>query len=219
MADKKEPAPKPMNSIERKALKEIIDGDFTVLRSEVKVYAGELTAAQQRRIEAEYVEADALCTQAEIEWNQLRRELTDRADRFFQEKRQLGLGVSIANNYRSTSDAFSASPVTFTPRAKTSAISSIKNDVDHQVMKALNELDRQRLAMQREVLLTGLVTGGAKDLLDKMPDSRQVLFDALQENPRLAAIQAVATQQVEGRHAIEAPVEARIHIPEVVENE
>lgn len=207
------PRTKPMTITERKMLLQVIDNDFKVLGNEVNLYATELKNQHMERIKEEYRDAERQIVEAENELVALQRRLRQEYEEFIVTKRNSGL--SVRTSYRS----IEFNTVNFSVEARESALSQVDNDVNREVNKVRMELERKRLELHRTALLSGLVSKEAKDLLDSQPDPREMLADALQENPRFAVIQQAAVQAIEGRHPVVVEHDNTVHIAEVVTNE
>lgn len=220
--ERTDPRKRPLGVTERRQLEKLIDNDFQALKNQMKVFANDLKRQRKEEIEAEYRGQEAIIAEAQHAWHELRRELRQRVDEFILRYTTQGFRVQ-SGRYGDQRLVNFADTFELVIAQKETRLNEVGNDVEHQYMKAHNELERQRLAIQRELLLTGLVSDQAEQILKKMPDPRQVLLDAVRasNNPRLAAIEAAVVQEI-GERQEERPVhhahdERPVHIPEVVE--
>lgn len=208
---------------EKRDLAKLIDNDFEALRGEMQVFANELKRNRLTEIEGQVRGREEEARAALAEWRAVRAQCYELVDQFRRRWQDQGFRVGAeSNRYGDRNQMISmVDNVAVTVPEKDEALNNVANDVDHQYHKARTELERQRLQLQRDLLLTGLVSEEAQRLMAKMPDPRVMLLGAIRaaNNPRLAAIEAVAAQQVGGEVA-EPPVqqeEQRVHIPEVLD--
>jgi hypothetical protein len=205
LTEKKDAAPKAMSATERKMVKEIIDGDFDRLRREVDMHCAELARRKSVEFTERWAGLQEACRQAERDWQQLQADIRTRVNAFLDRKRDEGLRISV--RYNDPPVSFGRE-VVFTSIARENAETEFNNQMERAKMIARNALDNQRSQIQREIVLTGIVSGQAKDFIDSQPDPREVMVKALGGNPDLAQI--FNLQVVEGqvtRPAVEATPE------------
>lgn len=222
---KAEQKTRPMGVQEKRDLAKLIDNDFQALRNEMEVFAGELERNRLQEIEAQYAEREEQAREAMAEWREIRQRCYDMVDEFKNRWQDRGFRMTSQSPDRLRRGygeevrmiAMADHIYALVPEKET-ALNNVQNDVRHQMQKAKTDLERSRITLQRQLLLTGLISEEAQKLLAQMPDPRGLLINAIQAsgNRGLLAIDAVAVQQVEAPPPVQV-VDEGVHIPEVVE--
>jgi len=209
---------KPMGATQRRDLAKLIDNDFESLKGELGVFANQLKIQRERQIEEEYEEQERQARQVEAEWNAFGADLRRQADEWMRRKREEGYQIGYGGRY-GDEQAIKIGSIKVTVPAKERALKDVDNIVNHQKMTALQALERQRLQLQRDVLLDGLISTKARELLDKMPNPRELLAQVMQGAQEAGLIPARRVQQIEGgvqvRHGHDDP--QAVYIGEILE--
>lgn len=190
---------KPMGVQQRRDLAKLIDNDFESLFGELDVFANELRLRRHRQIEEEYREREEQARQVVAEWGAFTAGLRGQCDEWLARKRAEGFAAG-GGRYGGAPYNFNSIEVSVPEKER--ALKEVDNLVAHQKMTARQSLERQRLAMQRDILLDGLGSGKARELLDKMPNPRELLaqvMEAARESglvPR--EVQGASVQAIEG---------------------
>lgn len=204
----KTPVAKPMGAQQRRDLGKLIDAEIESLKGELNVFANELKLRRAQEIEEQYEEQERAARAVEAEWLNFSQGLRRQADEWMARKREEGFFISGAGRYND-SQPLVINSIKITVPAKERALKDADNIVAHQKMTALQGLERQRLALQKDVLLDGLVSDKAKEFLQRMPNPRELLAQVM-EGAREAglvprAVRGAHVQQIEGgvqvRHA------------------
>ena len=217
----KTPAPKPMGAQQRRDLGKLIDAEIESLKGELNVFANELSMRRDREIEEEFEEQERQARAVEAEWLNFAQGLRRQADEWLQRKRNEGFYISGAGRY-GDSQPITINSIKITVPAKERAKKDAQNIVSHQKMTAMQGLERQRLALQKDVLLDGLVSDKAKEFLSRMPNPRELLAQVM-EGAREAGltprpIPQVQVQAIEGGVQVHhAHDEQAIHIGEILD--
>lgn len=193
------PVQKPMGATQRRDLSKLIDGEFESLKGELNVFANQLKIRRHQEIEAQFEEQERDGRRVEAEWLEFAQGLRRQADEWLRGKREEGFVVTASGRYGGD-QPISVNPITVGLPAKERAIREADNIVTHQKMTAVQGLERQRLQLQKDLLLDGLVSDKAKEFLSKMPNPRELLAQVMQgaREAGLAPIDAPRVQQIEG---------------------
>jgi len=189
---------KPMSATQRRDVQKLIDGEFEALKGDLGVFTNQLRIERARQIEEQFAERERQARQVEAEWQVVSAELRERADAWVRAKRDEGYTITARDRY-GNGVYCSFSPITVSIPEKDRALKEADNIVSHQKMTAIQALERQRLTMQKDVILDGLVDQ-AKDLLAKMPNPRDLIAQILQgaREQGLAIANPPTIQQIEG---------------------
>lgn len=215
----KTPPPKPMGVQQRRDLAKLIDAEIDSLKGELNVFANELKLRRHQEIEEQFRAQEAEARAIEAEWMAYAEGLRQQGEAWLRERRERGFTVS---NSRYGGSPISINQISVTVPAKDRALTEVDNIVAHQKMTAVQGLERQRLALQKDVLLDGLVSDKAKEFLGRMPDPRTLLAQVMDgaREAGLRPLRAANVQQIEGgvqvRHAHD---EQALHIGEVLDPE
>lgn len=158
-----------LNAAERKALKDVVDNDFHILRQEMREMANQMERDAVAAVDAEWAERREarkdFLKKGEKAWAKYKatiKALTEDAEK---------AGVSLTGyiRYEPTFEA----EVKGYKEAKQEAIQSAYK----AFQRAELTMERQRLTAQRQVLLTG-VTREASVVLDAIPDAKTLMVEA-----------------------------------------
>lgn len=197
----KEIAPKPLSVTQRRDLGKLVDNNFEALKGELRVFANQLKIERERVINEEYAEREQQARQIEQDWRTFVAGLRTQCDEWIRARRDDGWTVEVSTRQsydRQPSYAFGNIQVTVPEKER--AIKEVDNFVEHQRMAALQALERQRLGLQQDILLDGLVSDKAREFLNRMPDPRSVLADIMTNAQRagLTLTPVREVQQIEG---------------------
>lgn len=211
-------AEKPMGATQRRDLAKLIDNDFDSIKGDIGVFVNELKMNRLRQIEEEFAGQEERARQVQREWHEFAAGLRRQADDWLTQKRAEGFIISGEGSYGRDQPVVTNNIKVSVP-AKDRAIKDVDNLVSHQKMTAMQALERKRIQMQRDLLLEGLVSSRAKELLAGMPDPREMISDIL-ANARQAGIGGPVLQQIEGvveRHDHGDP--QRVYVGEILDED
>lgn len=195
---KKTDTSRPLGITEKKEIAKIIDADFALLTGDIKQYAAELTRQRTQEVETEFADRAAETDVYRLRWEEMRTRWRAEYDTFRAACREDNLIIKSEDRYGSNRDILSTSPIAFEIRGRAEALSEIKNEVDHVIKRAMHALEKKRMEAQRNLLMHGGLPQAAQDLLGAMPDPREVLLAAMDNQPRLLAL----TQQQQRGHVV-----------------
>jgi hypothetical protein len=172
---------RPLNTTQRRALKDLVENDFLTMRAEIEQMAADM--AQQRRVELtrEWAERGADADAFERRGAELMTTYRKDAAALIAEARIAGVDLSMPN----IKDSYPSLEAKVTGLNET--IRAAENEVDADRRRALNTLERQRLTAQRKVLLTG-VTEEALAVLDTIPTAQALMLEAAAQRVERAAV-------------------------------
>lgn len=187
------PLGKALNSSERKALNDLVNNDFAVLRNEIEQFANDMLQQRLAEIETEYADKEddlrrvrdaaiAIQTEYREAKQRLLQDYTKKAADLGDEAKLNGIGLSF-----NLDSGYGAPSLEL--QGKKDAIAKAKAEVEADRARARNTLERQRLSNQRKVLMLGVSQDGL-DVLDTMPDARQLMVEAAQQRPVTAELNA-----------------------------
>ena len=188
------PLGKALNAAERKALNDLVNNDFAVLRTEIDQFASDMLQQRLAEIEAEYADKEVDLRKAKEQAQAIQKAYTDAYndlnEKFRKQKQDLiesvklngiGLSFEISTGYQNEPSV--------ELQGRKDAIAKAKAEVEADKARARNTLERQRLSNQRKVLMLGVSQDGL-EVLDTMPDARQLMVEAAGKRPEAQAIDA-----------------------------
>lgn len=181
---------KPLSAGERKVLTELINNDFATLKSEMSTFAADSLQATQTEIHAEYdkVEKSAarLAKRATDMLHRHQKEaqaLGERHRKEFEDLHELATeaSVDLRQSSRTVLDAQGNNRQELFYQAlaigRAEALQQATAENRSAVQRAQANMEQQRLAAQRSVLLSG-VTVEASAILDSIPDAKTLMVNA-----------------------------------------
>lgn len=159
-----------LNASERKALKELVDNDFEMLKQEMAQMASDMAANAVAEVEAEWA------TRREA-WKDFRHKAQRLLDKQDKARRALIREAEEAGVRLRLMDGYGRAAIEAEVKGYEEALIAARAAAKAQLDRALLTLERQRLSAQREVLLTG-VTKEAAVVLDAIPDAKTLMVEA-----------------------------------------
>ena len=171
---------KTLNTTERRALEKLVDNDFAALKTEVAQMGADLLAQRLAALKTEWAEkTDKIADyvrKVEATWREAQRQTSDL--RALAAEDGVTLTVPEYSRYGKSEG---------TVAGFATAEREIKQEVDADLKRAFNTLERSRLTAQRTVLLSAVSVEAAK-VLDAIPSAKDLMMQAS------AARQNVLTQ-------------------------
>lgn len=191
---------------DRKVLTNLVDNDFRGLKQDMRAFAADVLAARKREIDAEWddreqkipdfaTEATELHRESGKEWDEMiarqqeeKRLLQEQHDDAFKavSDRAAEAGVTLEQTTRRVEDpdhrgkTQTATVYVAVVKGRKEAHEAAVRDNAAYLERALLTLERQRLAAQRQVLLTG-VPDDAMPILDSIPAAEEMMRMAQQD--------------------------------------
>jgi hypothetical protein len=158
-----------LNASERKALKDVVDNDFSMLKSEMRAMGADMKAQRRREVEAEWAERRASLKTFEAKARKALHR-TQKALRDIQtDASAAGVGMVLPHI---------TSEVRAEVKGFEQALRQADEQVERELERALLTLERQRLTAQRQVLLTGVSGEVAQKVLGAIPDAQTLMVEA-----------------------------------------
>jgi hypothetical protein len=182
------PLGKVLNAGERKSLKDLVDNDFAVMRTDITQFAHDLLAQRLAEIEAEYEGREVLMTSYKDQARELQRayaeKINDLNESFRKKSEALADRAKRDGVTLTTNVAFRGPDVAREPgvelTGKKDAIARARDEVAADQRNSLNTLERQRLTNQRRILMLGVSSDGLQ-VIEEMPDARQLMVEAAKQ--------------------------------------
>lgn len=195
---------KPLSAAEAKALSDVINNDFSGLKNQMKAFAADTLTQRQAEVNAEWDASEkALPDFAGQATKALRkkdeevaalkakhaealRALVEKHDDAIAkvEERAKDKGVVLKTETRAVTEMRDGQPVNVTRHVyvaqavgRSEALAGVKTEVDNDLQRALMTLEQQRLAAQRQVLVSRVNPEAAK-LLDTIPTAQEAMIAA-----------------------------------------
>lgn len=159
-----------LNASERKALKDVVDNDFSMLRSEMRAMGADMKAQRRREVEAEWAER----RKAVKDFEAKARRAVDKAVKALRDLQTdaTSAGVNL------TVPSIHTDYIKAEAKGYEQAIRDADAEVDRELNRAELTLERQRLTAQRQVLLTGVSGEVAQQVLGSIPDAKTLMVEA-----------------------------------------
>lgn len=160
----------PLNTSQRRALKELVDNDFLALKAEIVQFADDMARQRREELKAEYKAKGADASSFVERANALASAYRSDCDALVIEARRAGVELSTfkLDNYHHVESKVAG---------LTEALKAADDEVNTDRKRALNTLERARLTAQRKVLMSGVNTE-ALAILDTIPDARSLMLQA-----------------------------------------
>lgn len=179
------PLGKALNAGERRALKDLVDNDFAVLRSEINQFAHDLLQQRLAEIEAEYEGRELLMTSYKEQARELQQAYAQKLaelNESFTKKSQTLVdkakrdGVTLSTALSTRNPDYGREP-SVELSGKKDAIAKAKEEIAADQRTSLNTLERQRLTNQRRILMLGVSSDGLQ-VIEEMPSARELMIEA-----------------------------------------
>lgn len=167
---------KPLGASQRKALKDLVENDFSALRAEINQFADDMARQKREEIQADYAARGADQTDFLARGRKLMNDYRVGCDQLTLEASRAGVELKMPGIY--TRD------IETKVNGLNTAIKLAEAEVDAERKRALNSLERARLTAQRKVLMSG-VNEEALAILDTIPNARDLMVQAAQERANL----------------------------------
>lgn len=161
---------KTLSASDRKLLRELIDNDFATTRSQMKSMAANAQQSRLADVDAEFsAKADkqksfqAKAEKAQARYHDALKSLRVEAE---------AVGVTLEGGSNAGSAIFKV-----TVKGHAEARAAVAKNVQDALNSALMQLESQRLAAHRRVLISGVSEEAAK-FLDELPDAKQMMAAA-----------------------------------------
>lgn len=178
---------KPLSPAERKVLKELVDNDFSALRSETQQFAADAFEAKKAEIELDWKDAKEKIPALVDEMIELKRKQKDEmaalearheAARGKIRQKADNAGIVLKEGY--------GGDVQGEVQGLKDAMTRTKAENDAMLQRALMTIERQRLTAQRQVLISG-VTKESAEILDTIPDAKTLMVEAQKQQAAITA--------------------------------
>lgn len=166
------PLPK-LNSAERSALKQLVDNDFGQLKTQMQQLAHETKQGRLEAVDAEWADKVKAARGYESRVHNHIEKARQQLQHLREEASEEGFDLQVPR----IENVGQAKVVVVGLRE---ARSKVIADVDSELSQAMLAVERQRLATQRTILLSG-VSAEAASFLDQLPTAQEALLAAAQE--------------------------------------
>lgn len=171
---------RPLNQTERRALEKLVDNDFSALKSEIIAAAMAFKTEQEEVIRAEYAAKGTDIEMAESQTRALEIRFRDQLAALRSKWSEMGIRPKGRDAYRSTGAEISL-VCDYQHEGMQEAVSRMHRRIESDQQNAIRMAERQRVTIQRRVLLAAIVSDEALMLLEDIPDARTLLLQAQQE--------------------------------------
>lgn len=169
-----------LNASERKALKDVVDNDFSMLRQEIRAMSADIKAQRRREVEQEWADRKAATKAYERKVHKAVASFNKKMADMRGEARDAGIELATPRLE------------TYGIKAEVKGFAEAMREADAEVQRdedrALMTLERQRLEAQRQVLLTGVSGEVAQTVLGAIPSAQTLMVEAAKAK--------AATQQI-----------------------
>lgn len=190
-----------LNPTERKVLGQLVENDFKALEQQMRSFATDQTAARLQDIDEDWDSKLARLPDYAKEATKLRKRTDDalrKADEAYKEKRRKiqeerdeqhaeiarqatedGVVLEMKTTQETDENNKTVNVTVFTAQVKGRAEEkeAAKKEIDQQLRRGLMTLNQQRLAAQRQVLLTG-VPSAAMAIIETIPSAQALMIEA-----------------------------------------
>lgn len=160
---------KPLQAGQRKALKELVENDFAVLRAEIHQFADDEANRLRAEVRKEWAKKGA-------DAPKFTKQAQDLLAKFHQDRQALiakALAAGVEVEIPKTYDREVSTKVAGLDDAIRQSVAGVEADRK----RALNALERSRLSAQRAVLMSGVTTEGLA-LLETIPTAQALMLEA-----------------------------------------
>jgi hypothetical protein len=169
--------PSRLTATDKKHLKELVEGDFAAAEIDMRQLAEDVKASRKAALREEYAVRLESCKDVEYQLRRLKAKFRKGIDQLIDDAREDGVTVRVTDDRAFTNLRVEVYAEGFYP-----ALQAVEESLDGELSRALNTLEKAKLATLRKVLISGLASE-AEDLLDSIPPVDQILREAAAGQP------------------------------------
>ena len=167
--------PKPLTATERKSLERLVDNDYEALKGEIRAHAQKAIAEEKARVKEEFATRVGDVDTAQ-------QELQTLTDTYEDAKTELERAYNadkseLISRWRGRSIIYTSSRYekdNFTYEGLQNALNQVDEEVGTRLNEAIRRAERGRIDAQRKVLLGGLASPQALELVASIPSAVSV---------------------------------------------